>query len=198
MDKELQEYRAKKSEELKQPKTPIKEAVSSPRLKITPSRPYQDNVGLLYWVSLVLKIVLWFSLWMLFVKLQFGVVYIVVSGLYLLWKSLKVGLPRREGELSAYSVFNPNFEVLSGTLTAEQFDKEIRRELVGETSVVMKAQTNLTGEALKETILRTLQSLTPLADHFILAVNCEYVQNDSELSLKEGDEVAVIPPISGG
>eukprot|EP01039_Chlorochromonas_danica_P005416 gene5416-5957_t len=36
---------------------------------------------------------------------------------------------RKEGELSAYSVFNRNFERLPGTLDAEQFDAEIRHNL---------------------------------------------------------------------
>lgn len=33
---------------------------------------------------------------------------------------------RKEGELSAYSVFNANFQSLLGTTTAEQLDREIR------------------------------------------------------------------------
>ena len=32
----------------------------------------------------------------------------------------------------------------------------------------------------------------------LLAVNQEYVSSEDSLELKEGDEVALIPPISGG
>ncbi|ORX75109.1 molybdopterin synthase, small subunit CNX7 [Basidiobolus meristosporus CBS 931.73] len=32
----------------------------------------------------------------------------------------------------------------------------------------------------------------------MLAVNMEYVELDSQVALKDGDEVAVIPPVSGG
>ena len=33
---------------------------------------------------------------------------------------------RKAGEMSAYSVFNPNCESIDGTLTAQQFEREIR------------------------------------------------------------------------
>lgn len=41
-------------------------------------------------------------------------------------------------------------------------------------------------------------SLEPLQDSLLLAINEEYTTADSEIQLKEGDEVAVIPPLSGG
>ena len=36
---------------------------------------------------------------------------------------------RNPENLSAYSVFNPNCQTIQGTLTGEQFDKEIRHQL---------------------------------------------------------------------
>jgi hypothetical protein len=33
---------------------------------------------------------------------------------------------RKTGEMSAYSVFNPGCKAIDGTLTAEQFENEIR------------------------------------------------------------------------
>lgn len=42
-------------------------------------------------------------------------------------------------------------------------------------------------------------SLQPLQNHILLALNqvlCD--QEEQQLSLQEGDEVAVIPPLSGG
>lgn len=35
---------------------------------------------------------------------------------------------RKEGELSAYEVFNPNQQALAGTFRAEQFDKQLRNQ----------------------------------------------------------------------
>lgn len=33
--------------------------------------------------------------------------------------------PKKKGEASAYSVFNPNCEQIDGTFTAEQFEREL-------------------------------------------------------------------------
>lgn len=35
-------------------------------------------------------------------------------------------------------------------------------------------------------------------DKCLLAVNLEYIERGKSVVLKEGDEIAVIPPISGG
>lgn len=51
--------------------------------------------------------------------------YIIVSSFCIIWLNTRVG-PKKEGEVSAYSVFNPNCEAIDGTLKAEQFEKEIR------------------------------------------------------------------------
>jgi len=41
-------------------------------------------------------------------------------------------------------------------------------------------------------------SLSSIEDSVILAVNQEYITPDQTVQLKPGEEVAVIPPISGG
>lgn len=41
-------------------------------------------------------------------------------------------------------------------------------------------------------------SLESIRDNLLLAINEEYTTSESEVRLKEGDEVAVIPPLSGG
>ena len=42
-------------------------------------------------------------------------------------------------------------------------------------------------------------SLQPIAENIVLAVNQEYIDTgDIPLTFNTGDEVAVIPPISGG
>jgi len=80
----------------------------------------------LYSFNGILKAALWFSLWMFFVKIECGAVYFVISLILILYFSMKDS-ERGDGELSAYSVFNKNFERLDGTFTAEQFDNQIRR-----------------------------------------------------------------------
>ena len=71
------------------------------------------------------KFVVWFCLWGFFVSIEFGAVYLVASGFLLLCVNLG-NRSRKSGEMSAYSVFNKNCEAIDGTLTAEQFEREIR------------------------------------------------------------------------
>ena len=73
----------------------------------------------------VLKAVLWILLWGFFIEVGFGAVYFVTSLLFFIVVSLR-GSRRKPWEPSAYSVFNPNFETIQGTLTAEQFERELR------------------------------------------------------------------------
>ncbi|XP_074656637.1 SAYSvFN domain-containing protein 1-like isoform X2 [Tubulanus polymorphus] len=77
------------------------------------------------YTPLILKTLLWLMLWLLFISLEFGAVYFVVSSLFVIYRTMRTK-PRSPGELSAYSVFNPNCERLEGTFTAEQFEKELR------------------------------------------------------------------------
>jgi len=42
------------------------------------------------------------------------------------------------------------------------------------------------------------KKLAPILDTSIYAINMEYVECDETILVKEGDEVAVIPPVSGG
>lgn len=77
------------------------------------------------WFSRALKVLLWLVLWGFFIEIEFGVVYFVVSILFFLFHSLR-GSRRKPSEPSAYSVFNKNCEAIDGTLTAEQFERELR------------------------------------------------------------------------
>lgn len=47
-------------------------------------------------------------------------------------------------------------------------------------------------------ILNICKNLQPIAESVILAINEEYVDKSGNISLKTGDEIAVIPPLSGG
>ncbi len=73
----------------------------------------------------ILKIILWCLLWGVFIELGFGAVYFALSLLIILYRNTRTG-PKRDGKLSAYSVFNANQERIDGTFTAEQFEKELR------------------------------------------------------------------------
>lgn len=73
----------------------------------------------------LLKILLWLVLLGLFAELEFGLPFFVLSLFYWLYEGLRSPAAREPGELSAYSVFNPNCQPLMGTLTAEQLEGEM-------------------------------------------------------------------------
>jgi molybdopterin synthase sulfur carrier subunit len=73
------------------------------------------------------------------------------------------------------------------------------RELTGVSSHALSLPPNTSAHAaLRDSILPAFPSLAPLAPTCALAVNLEYVTADADALLKNGDELAVIPPISGG
>lgn len=76
-------------------------------------------------VIYLLYFMLWVTLYAIAVKYEFGAVYFVLSTLVFICLNTRSG-PKRRGEPSAYSVFNPNCEAIEGTLDASQFEKEIR------------------------------------------------------------------------
>lgn len=73
----------------------------------------------------ILKVLLWILLWGFFIEVGFGAVFFITSLLYFIITSLR-GSRRKPWEPSAYSVFNRNFEAIDGTLSAEQFERELR------------------------------------------------------------------------
>ncbi|CAF0831831.1 unnamed protein product [Rotaria sordida] len=77
------------------------------------------------WKIILLKFFIWLILLLIFIRLEFGVIYFIISLLYLMWSNL--GSRRRRNQLSAYSVFNPNFEKIQGTFSAEDYDRQLRR-----------------------------------------------------------------------
>ncbi|XP_069810319.1 SAYSvFN domain-containing protein 1 isoform X2 [Dendropsophus ebraccatus] len=81
---------------------------------------------------LLLKFLLWLVLLGLFVELEFGLAYFLLSMFYWLYEGTRRPGIRKKGEKSAYSVFNPGCEAIEGTLTAEQFERELQyRPLAG-------------------------------------------------------------------
>ena len=74
---------------------------------------------------------LWICLLVVFIKIEFALVYLATSGFALIYLNLgNEGDSRKRGEedasMSAYSVFNPGCQSIDGTLTAQQFEREIR------------------------------------------------------------------------
>jgi hypothetical protein len=59
------------------------------------------------------------------VKAGFGQLFIILSGTAIIWN---VGLSneRRDNSLSAYSIFNKNFQQLLGTTDGEELDRQLR------------------------------------------------------------------------
>ena len=84
----------------------------------TPDTGFMSNLTLL-------KVLLWLVLLGLFVELEFGLAFFVLSLFYWLYEGLRSPAPREPGEMSAYSVFNPDCEPLLGSLTAEQLEGEM-------------------------------------------------------------------------
>ncbi|XP_070590359.1 SAYSvFN domain-containing protein 1 [Erythrolamprus reginae] len=83
------------------------------------------------WIHFVLKnelffkFILWLVLLGLFVELEFGLPYFVLSMFYWIYVGTRGPREKQPGEKSAYSVFNPGCETIQGTLTAEQFEREL-------------------------------------------------------------------------
>lgn len=73
----------------------------------------------------LLKILLWLVLLGLFVELEFGLPFFILSLFYWIYEGLRSPEARQPGELSAYSVFNPDCQPLLGSLTAEQLEGEM-------------------------------------------------------------------------
>lgn len=70
------------------------------------------------------------------------------------------------------------------------------KDIVGQREVVIELPEGVTGSELLHRIAMEHPRLKPLLPSLLLAVNREYAEVTQEL--KDGDEVAFIPPVSGG
>ena len=71
----------------------------------------------------------------------------------------------------------------------------IAKEILGETSIQRSFDQEMNADSIKswlETQYPRLKNLTS----FAIAINGEYAK--AEIIIKPGDEVAIIPPVSGG
>lgn len=73
----------------------------------------------------LLKVLLWLVLLGLFSELEFGLPFFLISLFYWLYEGFRSPKARQPGEMSAYSVFNPDCQPILGTLTAEQLEGEM-------------------------------------------------------------------------
>ncbi|XP_019875024.2 uncharacterized protein LOC109603013 [Aethina tumida] len=84
---------------------------------------HEQESTYIIWILYILYFTLWITLYVIFIKLEFGCVYFLLSLLIgMFWNTRK----KKPGEISAYSVFNEGCESIDGTLKAEQFEREIR------------------------------------------------------------------------
>lgn len=136
MENELAKYRARKQLEYEKQKSEEIATRSSshnlwsrirnlklPQLKLSSTSCETDSEN--NKLILALKIIFWFLLWGFFIQVEFGTVFLFLSMFYWLYCSMKEGT-RRPWEPSAYSVFNENCEAIEGTLSAEQFERELK------------------------------------------------------------------------
>lgn len=72
------------------------------------------------------------------------------------------------------------------------------RELVEQRSAQIFIGKRLRGRDLIASILNHFPSLSVIQENLVIAVNQHYIEKESEINLKGGEEVAIIPPISGG
>jgi molybdopterin converting factor subunit 1 len=70
------------------------------------------------------------------------------------------------------------------------------REIVGQDEVEVDLDPGTTVNALWENLVAKNQRLSPYAKSINFAVNHDFVARETELS--PGDEVAFLPPVSGG
>lgn len=71
------------------------------------------------------------------------------------------------------------------------------RELCGQKESQLLIPSTISYHNLLDQIVKTF-SLESIQHNLILAINEEYATTGSIVQLKEGDKVAVIPPLSGG
>lgn len=90
----------------------------------TITEPLEKKHYLAY-VIYVLYFLFWATLWAIAIQLQFGVVFLLLSGIFGIYFNTRTGKKSKK-EISAYSVFNKDCHSIDGTLKGEQFDKEIR------------------------------------------------------------------------
>lgn len=76
------------------------------------------------WTIFLVKVMVYVTLQAIAILEQFGAVFFMLSLFYLIWVGLS-DKKRNPNKLSAYSVFNPNFEEIDGTINAQKLQAEL-------------------------------------------------------------------------
>lgn len=71
------------------------------------------------------------------------------------------------------------------------------KDLSGLSETVFETESSISYQSLFNKICSYF-NLEVIRDNIILAVNQEYCEENSQLSLSDNSEIAVIPPLSGG
>jgi len=86
--------------------------------------------------------------------------------------------------------------VISPSITVTVLCFAQLRDRIGESDPAVSLPHRATGRELLRVLKGRYPRVGPLLEVSRLAVNCGYVSEDSELH--DGDEVVIIPPVSGG
>jgi molybdopterin converting factor subunit 1 len=70
------------------------------------------------------------------------------------------------------------------------------REIVGQSDMVLELKDGTTVQMLVDCLKNRYERLGSLTDVIIASVNKKYARDD--VVLNEGDEIALLPPVSGG
>jgi molybdopterin converting factor subunit 1 len=70
------------------------------------------------------------------------------------------------------------------------------RELAGTSEAVVEVSEAATVGEVRQALSKQYERLAPLVGRSLMAVNAEYADNST--TLQAADEVALIPPVSGG
>ena len=69
-------------------------------------------------------------------------------------------------------------------------------ETAGARSILVELPEDATADAARRAVVALFPAMQGMCERVALAVNAEY--SPAERTLREGDEVALIPPVSGG
>lgn len=75
------------------------------------------------------------------------------------------------------------------------------RELVQKESdkiTISLSTTKITGKNLLDIILEKFPTLGPISQNIVLAANEEYIEPEQLIDIETCNEIAIIPPLSGG
>ncbi|GFS16699.1 molybdopterin synthase sulfur carrier subunit [Elysia marginata] len=72
------------------------------------------------------------------------------------------------------------------------------KEIVGQKFMNLNFPKSTTRNHILKYIVKEIPELEQISNSILLSLNEEYLDQDCPLTLKAGDELAIIPPISGG